>query len=104
MHLLRGRVFRLLCALLLLHGGRGALPAARPAEPDGQPATARKKLPLMRVGAAQPRARVIDYRLKPADVLAQVDHSLEALEAIVDKAARAGCDMLALPEDTLGLS
>src|SRR5262249_3732101 len=42
-------------------------------------------------------------RLKPADVLAQVDKSLHELEQIVTKAGGAGCDALAFPEDTLGL-
>jgi predicted amidohydrolase len=58
---------------------------------------------LMRVAAAQPRNRTIDFRLKPADVLDRVDRSLEELEQLVRKAGNAGCDALAFPEDTLGL-
>ncbi len=63
-----------------------------------------KAKPTVRVGTAQPRSRLIDYRVRtPADVLAKVDHSLGELEQIVHKAGEAGCDVLALPEDTLGL-
>ena len=57
----------------------------------------------MRVAAAQPRNRTIDFRLKPSEVLARVDRSLAELEQLVHKAGAAGCDALALPEDTLGL-
>jgi predicted amidohydrolase len=55
------------------------------------------------VAAAQPRNRTIDFRLKPDDVLDRVDRSLDALEQLVGKAGEAGCDAVALPEDTLGL-
>src|SRR3989442_219203 len=59
---------------------------------------------MIHVGAAQPKSRLIDYRLEaPAEVLAQVDRSLAELEQIVHRAGAAGCDALALPEDTLGL-
>lgn len=58
---------------------------------------------LMRVAAAQPKNRTIDFRLKPAEVLAGVDQSLDELEKLVHKAGEAGCDAVALPEDTLGL-
>jgi predicted amidohydrolase len=59
---------------------------------------------LRRIGAAQPRSRLIDYRLSiPADVLDKVDRSLAELEELVHKAGTAKCDVLALPEDTLGL-
>lgn len=57
----------------------------------------------IRVAAAQPKDRTISYRLTPAEALAQVDSDLGALEALVEKAAAAGCNALALPEDTLGL-
>ncbi|MBM4035354.1 MAG: hypothetical protein FJ291_26730 [Planctomycetes bacterium] len=49
----------------------------------------------MRIGAAQPRSRLIDWRLKPAEALAQVDKSLGELEQIVHRAGNAGCDVLA---------
>jgi predicted amidohydrolase len=59
---------------------------------------------LMRVGAAQPRSRLIDHRLtKPEEVLAQVDRTMGELEQIVRKAGASKCDALAFPEDTLGL-
>lgn len=57
----------------------------------------------VRVAAVQARRRTIDYRLKPAEVLAAVEKNLDELEAIVHKAAEAKCDALAFPEDTLGL-
>ena len=58
----------------------------------------------MRIGAAQPKARLIDHHLdKPEEVLAQVDRSLEELEGLIHKAGVEKCDVLALPEDTLGL-
>ena len=57
----------------------------------------------MRIAAAQPKNRTIDFRLKPADALAQVDKSLDELEKLVAKAGEASCDALVLPEDTLGL-
>jgi predicted amidohydrolase len=72
--------------------------AAAQAEAD------RKVSKKMRVGTAQPKARLIDYRLKdPAAVLARVDKSLGELEQIVHKAGKDKCDVLAFPEDTLGL-
>jgi len=58
----------------------------------------------VRVGTLQPKNRSIDWRLKdPAEVLARVDANLNDLEALVRKAGEAGCDVVALPEDTLGL-
>src|SRR5262249_32732740 len=71
--------------------------------PDDSPPTPARRASI-RIGAAQPRSRLIDWRTRnPADVLARVDRSLADLEAIVHKAGAAGCDALALPEDTLGL-
>jgi len=58
---------------------------------------------LRRIGTAQPRNRTIDYRMKPADALERVEKSLDELEMLVHKAGEAGCDVLAFPEDTLGL-
>ncbi len=57
----------------------------------------------VRIGAAQPQSRLINWRLKPAEVLTQVNKSLGELEQIVHRAGAAGCDALALPEDTLGV-
>ena len=58
---------------------------------------------LRRVGTAQPRNRTIDYRMQPADALQAVEKSLDDLEMLVHKAGERGCDVVALPEDTLGL-
>src|SRR5262249_55062976 len=58
----------------------------RPAESLEAPAPAAKKS-LIRVGAAQPRARPIDHRLTPPEALAQVDQVLTELEKIIVKAA-----------------
>src|SRR5262245_66571985 len=69
----------------------------------GSSAAAQKEKSVMRIAAAQPKNRTIDFKLKPAEVLARVDQSLDELEKIIDKAGAAGCDALALPEDTLGL-
>src|SRR2546429_9418062 len=90
-------------SLLCLQAGRApwALPIADAAETTA-PASATNR--TVRIGAAQPRSRLIDYRLtNPADALTQVDRSLGELEQIVHKAGEAKCDALAFPEDTLGL-
>jgi predicted amidohydrolase/dienelactone hydrolase/lysophospholipase L1-like esterase len=76
-------------------------PVALPSDGNAEPAPAAKKR-LMRVGGAQPRARTFDHRLTPAEALVLVDQNLAALEKLVAKAAEAGCDVLAFPEDTLG--
>src|SRR5688500_3284877 len=58
----------------------------------------------VRVGAVQPKSRLIDWRIAdPAGVLARVDANLGELEALVRKAGEAKCDVVAVPEDTLGL-
>src|SRR5262245_50360957 len=58
----------------------------------------------VRVGTVQPKSRLIDWKIKdPAEVLARVEASLGELEGLVHKAGEAGCDVVALPEDTLGL-
>jgi predicted amidohydrolase len=82
-----------LCALALL--------VAPVSAGDGGPPAKGKS--LLRVAAAQPRNRTIDFRLTPAEALARVDAALGELEKLVHKAGDAGCDALALPEDTLGL-
>ena len=73
--------------------------APRPAPPRASPESKRP----MRVAAAQPRNRTIDFRLRSDAALAEVDRSLAELVQLVRKAGEAGCDALALPEDTLGL-
>jgi len=58
----------------------------------------------IRVGSVQPKSRLIDWRLKdPSEVLARVEANLVELEGLVRKAGEAKCDVVALPEDTLGL-
>jgi predicted amidohydrolase len=59
--------------------------------------------PEVRVCAAQPPLRLVDWRLKPAEALAEADKWLGELERMVHRAGDAGCDVLAFPEDTLGL-
>src|SRR5438094_10235371 len=94
----RGRgTFPPYCALFL---GVGQ-PAPASAGDGARPAPKGKS--VMRVAAAQPRDRTIDFRLTPAEALARVDASLGELEQLAHKAGAAGCDALALPEDTLGL-
>jgi predicted amidohydrolase len=59
---------------------------------------------MIRVAATQPRSRLIDWRLDALPgVLDRVEQSLEELAGLVDQAGAAGCDVVALPEDTLGL-
>ncbi len=58
---------------------------------------------MIRVAAAQPRARLIDHSIPPGQVLERLEPTLNALEAMVHRAGESRCDVLALPEDTLGL-
>lgn len=71
--------------------------------PASADAAAPKRKALLRVAAAQPKDRTIDFRLGPEMALAAVDKSLDELEALIHKAGAAGVEALALPEDTLGL-
>ena len=76
------------------------------AEDDPNPSsqTGADESGLVRVAAVQTKPRLIDWRLRdPQQVLAAVDDNLVALEAIIDKAGELECDVLAFPEDTLGL-
>jgi len=57
----------------------------------------------LRVCAAQSTPRWIDWHLKPAEALADADKTLGELERLVQRAGAAGCDALALPEDSLGI-
>ena len=71
-------------ASLASHPARGDAPAPAPAA-------------TVRLAAAQPKARLIDWRLKtPDDVPARVDRPIDELEQWLASAA-------APPEDTLGL-
>src|SRR5437667_428326 len=92
---------RLLSVSLCVCGVRSA---AEFAETGSADRTSPGRKPVMRIGATQPRSRLINYRLvEPAEVLAHVDRSLGDLEQIVHRAGEAKCDALAFPEDTLGL-
>ena len=67
-------------------------------------AAAGSKPRTLRIAAAQPRNRTIDWKLdEPSEVLRRVDQSLEELAALIDKAGQSKCDAIAFPEDTLGL-
>src|SRR5579859_5411646 len=58
----------------------------------------------VRVGATQPKSRNVDWRLQdPAAIGARIEVILGELEGLVHRAGDAGCDVLAFPEDTLGL-
>jgi predicted amidohydrolase len=58
----------------------------------------------VRVASVQAKRRLIDWRIKdPAEVLAVVDKNLTELEQIIHKAGEQNCDVLAFPEDTLGM-
>src|SRR5262245_38444791 len=93
-----------LCALLLCLGGHQASSQPPSDKPDADDRAKPKAKGTMRLAACQAKRRSIDWRLKkPADVLAAVDKNLAELEKIVHKAGDAGCDVLNLPEDTLGL-
>lgn len=88
-------MLRPLIALALLASCASPTPPPAPAAAPGK---------TVRIGSVQPRSRVIDWRLKdPEEVLARVEASLDELEGLVRKAGEAGCDVVALPEDTLGL-
>jgi predicted amidohydrolase len=66
--------------------------------------SAPEKQKTMRVAAAQPRNRTIAWKIdEPAEVLRLVEDSLEALEQLIRKAGADKCDVIAFPEDTLGL-
>jgi predicted amidohydrolase len=71
---------------------------------DESPALAAKKDRTIRVAAAQPKNRTIDWNINDSPkVLRRVDDSLTELEQLIQQAHDAKCDALALPEDTLGL-
>ena len=58
----------------------------------------------VRVASVQTKRRLVDWRITDADeVFSEVDRNLDELERIVRQAARRECDVLAFPEDTLGL-
>jgi predicted amidohydrolase len=57
----------------------------------------------VKVCATQPASRLIDWKSSPAGALAAADRSLGELEKMVHRAGAAGCDVVAFPEDTMGL-
>ncbi len=58
----------------------------------------------VRVGATQPKSRLVDCHLQdPEAVLARVDLILGELEELLHRAGASRCDVVAFPEDTLGL-
>lgn len=58
----------------------------------------------VRAATCQAQGRVIDWRIsKVEEVLAAVDKNLDRLVKIIDDAGNKQCDVLSLPEDTLGL-
>ncbi|MGD9710497.1 MAG: carbon-nitrogen hydrolase family protein [Thermomicrobiales bacterium] len=62
------------------------------------------RIETVRVAAVQAQRRLVDWRIEdPEEVLAAVDNNLEELEQIIHTAADSHCDVLAFPEDTLGL-
>ena len=76
-----------------VHAAENPTPAAEASEPA-----------TVRVAAVQAKRRLIDWHIQdPAEVLAAVDKTLVALEQIVHQAGEQKCDVLAFPEDTLGL-
>jgi len=69
-----------------------------------EPLAANRSAPqTIRVAAAQAANRMIDFHLDHKNALAAVEKNLSDLELIIDRAAKAKCDLLVLPEDTLGL-
>jgi predicted amidohydrolase len=82
-----------LAALLL--AGCSAAAAPRPMMGERKPS--------VRIGSTQPKSRLIDMTLAPAQALEAVDRSLGELEELVRRAGEANCDLVVLPEDTLGL-
>ena len=82
------------------------------AETTGQqPAGDQAKGPLpvqvsstVRIATCQAQGRNINGRIiQTADVLAEVEKNLDELEKIVHHASDQKCDVLTLPEETLGL-
>ena len=73
-------------------------------EPMDLAQTSSREPGTVRVAAVQARPRLIDWRIKdPSEALAAVDRNLAELEEIVGRAGELECDVVAFPEDTLGL-
>lgn len=89
---------------VLIAGSETATAALKSENDPIPPATEAIEPATVRVAAVQAKRRVIDWRIQdPAAALAAVDENLAALEQIVHTAGQQKCDVLAFPEDTLGL-
>jgi len=84
---------------------RPTSPSPAPTDPRNDSARPAAVRPAgrIRMAAAQPRNRTIDFHLPVSEVIVRVDQSLSELEKLVHAAGTAGCDAVAFPEDTLGL-
>lgn len=87
------------CTLLLL-ATIVSICAAESSQPTQAGSPVQRK--PVRVCAGQPAVSV-RWSLTQAGALAEVDRSLDTLEQMVRQAGADGCDVLALPEDTLGV-
>lgn len=103
MQAIRYLLLAAICASFPALGGPAGQVAARTGEQTDEVRPRPKRPGTVRIGTCQPRNRTIDFRLAPSEMLAQVDKSLDELANLVHKAGAAGCDAVALPEDTLGL-
>lgn len=66
--------------------------------------TAEESPQLVRVASVQSKPAMVDWQLKePAEILAAVDANLDKLSQLVVRAGERNCDVLAFPEDTMGL-
>src|SRR5262245_9654330 len=103
-NLLRKPWLPAISALLLGLGGHQDFSPVQSADSRADVTAGPKGKGVLRIAACQAKRRSIHWRLKkPAEALAAVDRNLDQLEKIVHKAGDAGCDVLELPEDTLGL-
>ena len=84
-----------LCGTETAGAADGPLPSTAASASEGE---------TVRVASVQAKRRLIDWRIDdPAKVLAAVDKNLTELEQIIHEAGEQKCDVLAFPEDTLGL-
>lgn len=95
-------VFAFTCFLLPIGWHSHLVFAADDTSPSSQQDSDKNE--TVRVAAVQAKPRLIDWRLRDSrQVLEAVDTNLIALESIIDIAGEMDCDVLAFPEDTLGL-
>lgn len=92
--LIAGRAFRFISVYLAL-----AVVASPIQADESIPAAS-----TVRVATCQAQSHTIDWRIAEAsELLVAVEQNLDALEKIIQRAGEQKCDVLALPEDTLGL-